>query len=143
MHNMKKVWAVLLAGVLAAGTLAGCGGGDGETQVATPGSDGSVSVSTEAGGAGEDGGSGAGFERAAALVVLRRGRGVGKNRREVVKPMAGSTLGCGVGTARGLAAELVAEGRRGGSWWSTRKSGARHVPHLLDEAEEEARMERC
>ncbi|MCI8391392.1 MAG: peptide ABC transporter substrate-binding protein [Roseburia sp.] len=62
MHNMKKVWAVLLAGVLAAGTLAGCGGGDGETQVATPGSDGSVSVSTEAGGAGEDGGSAGGAD---------------------------------------------------------------------------------
>ena len=57
--------------------------------------------------AGEDGGSGTGFERAAALVVLRRGRGVGKKRREVVKPMAGSTLGCSVGTARGLAAELI------------------------------------
>ena len=59
MHNMKKVWALLLTGVMAVGCLAGCGG-DGETQVATAGNDGSVSVSTdtESGGAGDDSGAG-------------------------------------------------------------------------------------
>ncbi len=59
MHNMKKVWALLLTGVLAAGTLAGCG--DGETQLATAGGDGQVTVTTEsgsgAGDAGDEGGS--------------------------------------------------------------------------------------
>lgn len=36
MHKMRKAWALLLAGVMVAGTLAGCGG-DGTTEVATAG----------------------------------------------------------------------------------------------------------
>ena len=51
--------------------------------------------------------------------------------------------GAAAGDDASWVAELVAEGRRGSSWWSTRRGGARRVPHLLDEAEEEVRMGWC
>lgn len=47
MHNMKKVLALLLTGVMAFGCLTGCG--DGTTEVATAGSNGSVSTATDTG----------------------------------------------------------------------------------------------
>lgn len=47
MHNMKKVLALLLTGAMAIGCLTGCG--DGTTEVATAGSNGSVSTTTDAG----------------------------------------------------------------------------------------------
>ena len=80
MHNMKKVWALLLTGVMAVGCLAGCGG-DGETQVATAGNDGSVSVSTdtESGGAGDDSGAGEGAGGADTQVMNVRTTSFGNN----------------------------------------------------------------